>query len=153
HLVRAERADILGFGDAVARVHRDAAMRCNRRARQQLGYVIERIDARRQSDDWAAMVKDAQVAFREHNGQERLDDAREDLRIRLLEADPGSSAAVSDQVLELFNQSVRRAGDGNLDLVLDLLRENAQFAYDGFAAEQMGRQPAAQARALFASGP
>lgn len=153
HLIRAERADILGFGDDVARMHRDAATRSNRRAQQQLGFLIERIDARREADDWADIVKNAEAAFGEHGGQERLEDARAELRTHLLEQDPGTSAAVSEQVLALFDHTAERVRRGNLNAVLDVMRENAQVARDGFASKEMGRQPAAQASHLFGGGP
>jgi len=153
HLVRAERAEVLGFGHDVVRMHRDAATRSNRRAVQQLGFVVDRIDARRKAEDWPGIVKDAQAGFREHGGRERVDDAREELRIHLLDQDAGPSAPVAEQLLALFDQAAERASEGSLDAVLDLMREGAQFASDGFASEQMGRQPAAHASALFGSGP
>ncbi len=48
HIARAERAEALGFGEDVVRMHSDLATRSNRRACQQLEFLLQRIDARRQ---------------------------------------------------------------------------------------------------------
>jgi hypothetical protein len=144
HLTRAERAHILGFGDDVARMHRDAATRHNRRACEQLEFLIQRIDARKQADDWADIVKQAEIGFLEHGGQERFHDLRADVRMHLLEQEPGLSAAVSEQALALFDRAAESAKLGNLTTVLDFMQENCQVALEGFASEGMGRQPASQ---------
>jgi hypothetical protein len=143
-LVRAERAEILGFGDGVAEMHRDSATRHNRRARQQLGFLIQRIDARLEAKDWASIVKEAEAGFLEHGGREHLEDARAEIRMNLLEQEPGLTAAVSEQALALFDRAAARAKNGNLTSVLELMRENCEVALEGFASDQMGRQPAAQ---------
>jgi hypothetical protein len=143
-LVRAERAEILGFGDGVAQMHRDSARRNNRRARQQLEFLTQRIDARVKADDWASIVKSAKAGFREHGGREHLEDARAEIRMHLLEQEPGLTAAVSQQALAMFDRTAERAKDGNLTGVLELMRENCEVALEGFASDQMGRQPAAQ---------
>lgn len=153
HLVRAERAETLGFGDDVARMHRDAAVRSNRRARQQFEFLIERIDARRKADDWPGLVKQAGASFGEHGGRERLDDARADFQVHLLEEDPGMSAAVAEQALALFDHTSKRAGRGDPDAVLDVMRETCELAQTGLASDEMGRQPAPQVAHLFRNGP
>jgi hypothetical protein len=152
HLARAERAQTLGFGDDVARMHRDAAVRGNRRAGQQLGFLIERIDARRNADDWPGLVKHTEASFGEHQGKERLDDARADFKVRLLEEDPGMSAAVAEQALALFDHMTKRTQRGDLNAVLDLMRETCEVAQAGMASDEMGRQPAPQVAHLFPGG-
>lgn len=152
HLARAERAEALGFGADVARIHRDAAVRGNRRARQQLGFLIERIDARRKADDWPGLVKQTEASFGEHGGKERLDDARADFQVRLLEEDPGMSAAVAEQALALFDHMSKRAQRGDLNAVLDVMRETCEMAQAGMASDEMGRQPAPQVVHLFPDG-
>jgi hypothetical protein len=152
-LVRAERAETLGFGDGVAEMHRDSASRNNRRARQQLEFLIQRIDARMKAEDWASIVKDAEAGFREHGGQEHLEDARAEIRMQMLDQEPGLSAAVSQQALAMFDRTAERAKDGNLTAVLELMRENCTGALEGFASDQMGRQPAAQDLYLFHGDP
>lgn len=153
HLARAERAVALGFGEDVARMHRDAAIRSNQRARQQFGFLVERIDARRQADDWAGIVERAETSFRERDGSQRLQDARADVRVRLLDEDSGMSAAVAEQTLALFDHVLERARGGSLNAVLDLMRESCEAAQEGLASEEMGRQPAPQVSQLFRGGP
>lgn len=152
HLGRAERAEVLGFGADVARMHRDAADRGNRRARQQLGALIERIDARRKAEDWPGLAKQTEASFAEHAGTERLADGRADFQIRLLEEDPSMSAAVAEQALGLFDHMAERAQRGDLNAVLDLMRDTCQVAQAGMESDQMGRQPAAQVSGLFPDG-
>ena len=145
HLIRAERAEALGLGADVAELHRAAARRENRRACKQLEIVAERIDARRNDKDWAALVKRTRDDFRKHGGRQSLTDTRDDLRLRLFEQDPGLSGPVSEQALGLFDRTVEIAGDGDLNKMLDLMKEHCRAAREGFAEEQMGRQPASQA--------
>jgi len=153
HLARAERAKVIGFGDDVVRMHRDAAVRCNRRARDQLGFVIQRMEDRRQKDDWSGIVEEAQAGFQEHGGRDGIEDAREEFRRLLLDEEPGLSAALCEQTLMLFDVTAERAGRGDLNAVVDLMLEAAEFGRDGFASEEMGRQPAPQVRAMFRGGP
>lgn len=141
-LARAERADALEFGEDVVRLHRDRAQRENRRATRQFAALIDRIDARRRDDDWRELSARFQSQFGEHDGEENLGDARADVRTLLLEQDPGLGAEVSREVLDLFDQVVERARRDGLDALLDLLRRNCKIAVEGFASEQMGRQPA-----------
>ena len=63
HIARAERAEALGFGDDVVRMHSDLATRSNRRACQQLEFLLQRIDARRQADDWKELVERVEGSF------------------------------------------------------------------------------------------
>jgi len=148
HLARAERAQALGFGGDVAQMHRDLAVRNNRRAREQFEFLGERIEARTKQDDWAGLVKEAEAAFSERGGAERLDDARAEIRMQLLQEDTGLSAAVSEQALALFDRTAERAKRGNLNDVLGLMRETCRTAGEGFGAEEMGRQAAPQAMTL-----
>ncbi len=152
HLIRAERAAALGFGDDVGRMHRDAAVRSNRRASQQFGFLIERIDARRQAEDWPGLVKQAQASFADHGGKERVQDALSDFQVHLLDEDPGMSADVAEQALALFDHMAKRAGQGDLDAVLDLMRESCELAQSGLASDEMGRQVAPQVAHLFRDG-
>jgi hypothetical protein len=153
HLARAERAQVLGFGDDVARMHRDVATRNNRRACEQFGFLIQGIEARTKADDWAGIVKEAEAGFREHGGRERLEDARAEIRMHLLDQDPGLSAAVSEQALALFDRTAERAAEGNLTSVLGLMKENCQLALEGFSSDEMGRQPSAQTMHLSGDDP
>jgi len=144
HIARAERAEALGFGDDVVRMHTDLAARSNRRACQQLEFLLQRIDARAKADDWAGLVEQVQRSFGEHGGPERLEDARAEVRMQFLEQDPGLSGPVAGQALALLDHGLERARGGNLDSVLDLMREHCKAALEGFAADAMGRQPSTQ---------
>jgi len=144
HLIKAERAEALGLGSDVVKMHRSSAERHNRRTSQQFGILAERIDARRMAGDWAALVKDTREGFRDHGGREALADAREEYRVWLFESST-LSAAVSEQALGVFDHVAGLASEGDLDRVLDFMHEQCLVAREGFAADDMGRQPAPQA--------
>jgi hypothetical protein len=131
HIARAERAEALGFGADVVRMHSDMATRSNRRACQQLEFLVQRIDARAKADDWGGLVKQVESAFQEHGGRERLEDARAAVRLHLLEQEPGLSGPVTEQALALLDRHLECVKGGNLDSVVDLMRENCRVALDG----------------------
>lgn len=143
HLMRAERARALGFGDDVARMHHETARRHNRWACDQLGFLADRIDARIKADDWRGLAEEAQGAFGKHGGRDRLDDARAEVRMLLLDERMG--AAVSEQALALFDRVAEQGRDGNLTSVLEFMRDSCMTARKAFASDEMGRQAAAQA--------
>ncbi len=66
------------------------------------------------------------------------------MRMQFLEQDPGLSGPVAGQALALLDRGLERARSGSLDSVLDLMREHCKLALEGFAGEEMGRQPSAQ---------
>ena len=159
---RSERATALGFGSDVAKVHSAAATRVNERARDQIQMVMDRLEEVRRGDDWPGNVARMRAGFQDRDGAKRLDDARADLRLAMLEDDPGLKASVAEFSLRILDNTLRVAAGGDLDQIADHLRkimENAVkrilLAGDGTPAGrprvvggQSGRQwlPAAGAR-------
>src|SRR5258706_9231071 len=132
HLNRSERAASLGFDTAIAKVHREAAERSNRRSRQQAHAVIARIDHRLKEKDWPAHVERVRAAFKEQGGAEKLADLRADIRLRLLEEDPGVSAAMAELALSVLDGASKAAAQGDLNQLLAHMRATMDYAMRGF---------------------
>jgi hypothetical protein len=139
-LNRSERAASLGFGSEVASIHADAAARSNQRAQDQVRTVLARIDHVVQGEDWAGHVQRVRKAFKEHDGTRKLVDLRADVRLRLLEADPGMNAAVAELTLASLDGAIKAASEGDLNEVIGHMREVMAAALRGFESPEMGRQ-------------
>ena len=122
HLNRAERARLLGFEEAVVRLHFEAAGRAALRARNQMQNVLARIDGVRQREDWSANLEKIRTEFLARNGRSALDDARADLRLRWLEEDPGVNAKTAQLMLATLDSQFALAIDGDLDQIVDGMR-------------------------------
>ena len=141
HLNRAERARSLGFGAEVANVQSDAAERANQRARAQARAVLQRIDELVRGDEWSRNAERVRVGFRERGGgRKTLEDAREDVRLRLLEADPGISAAVAGLSLTALDRAIAAASEGDLNQIVKHMRAIMDASLRAFESPEMGGQ-------------
>ena len=141
HLTRSERARSLGFGVEVANVQLDAAKRANQRARDHAQAVLERIDRLVRSDDWGAHVERVRAAFQERGGgRRRLEDACEDLRLQLLNEEPGVSPSVAELTMRAFDRVLDAASKGDLNQMVGHMRRIMEGALHAFESPEMGRQ-------------
>jgi hypothetical protein len=140
HLNRSERAASLGFGSEVASIHADAAARSNQRAQEQVRTVIARIDHVVQGDDWTAQAERIRRAFKERDGALMLVALRADVRLHLLEGDPGVNASAAELTLASLDGAVKSASEGDLNRMVGHMREVMQAALRGFESPEMGRQ-------------
>jgi hypothetical protein len=140
-LNRSERARSLGFGSDIVAVYAEAAERANRRAQEQAGALLARIDHVLQGDDWTGQVERVQAAFREHRGAQKLADLREDFRLQLLEADEHVRASTAELALACLDSAIKAASDGDLNQLVGHIRAVMESAQRGFADPEMGRQP------------
>lgn len=122
-LSRAERAEVLGIGQGAVDLYFTAATQASRRARQQLRTVVERIDHIRESDEWAEHVRRVRIAFHEQDGRQLLHDARSEIIIHLDDRGPEINAAQARLTLAGFDRAIQSAADGDLDQVLDFMRQ------------------------------
>lgn len=139
-LNRSERATSLGFGSEVSKTYYDAAERSNRRGREQLQTVISAIDARLAKKDWKATVERVRVAFKDRGGAQKLADLREDVRVRLLNEEPGISARHAELSLTVLDDATKVASSGDLNDVLGHMRKIMDWALHEFESAEMGRQ-------------
>lgn len=139
-LNRSERVHSLGFGSEMAAVHADAAARANQRAQDQVRAVIARIDHVVQGNDWAGHVERVRQAFEENDGATKLVDLRADVRLRLLDTDPGMNATAAELTLASLDGAIKAASGGDLNQVVGHMREVMQAALKGFESPEMGRQ-------------
>lgn len=139
-LNRSERAVSLGFGPEVASIHSDAATRSNQRAQEQVRTVLARIDHVRQGDDWGGHVERVRVAFKERDGAQKLIDLRADIRLSLLDTDPGLSATVAEFSLAALDGAIKAASEGDLNEVVGHMRGLMEASLRGFESPEMGRQ-------------
>jgi hypothetical protein len=141
HLNRAERAKSLGFGSEIASIHSDAATRSNQRAQEQVQTVLARIDHVLRGDDWSGHVERVRAAFRERGGAKKLKGLRADIRLQLLDDDPGISATLAELSLVALDSAINAASEGDLDQVAGHMRGIMDYALRGFESPEMGRQP------------
>src|ERR1700724_1966288 len=80
HLAKAERADALGYGPDVVRLHRAAAERDNAQAKRQIQATIARLEERVRRDDWADLSMRVKQAFDQHDGLALVEEARAHIR-------------------------------------------------------------------------
>jgi len=140
-LSRAERATALGFERAVADIYRDAAKRSNQRAQEQIQTVLARIDNRVTEADWKGTVDRARNAFNERDGASKLANLRDDIRLRLLNEDPGVNATNSRLLLAALDGGIKAASKGDLNEIVAYARGIMTNGLKGFQSPEMGRQP------------
>jgi len=140
-LNRAERATALGFERAVADVYRDAAKRSNQRAQEQIQTVLARIDHRITEADWKGTVDRVRNAFSERDGASKLADLRNDVRLRLLNDDPGVDAASARLLLATLDGAIKAAAKGDLNEIVAYARGIMANGLKGFQSPELGRQP------------
>jgi|GEM_PF-5338773 len=144
HLNRADRAQVLGFGAEVARMHHDAAVRSNHRAREQAQTVIDRINHVLDDEGWRSThLERVRTAFKERGGAKKLEDARADVRLHLLNDEPGLSASMAELSLSTLDAAIKSASEGDLTQVVGHLRGVMERGLRGFQSTGTGRQPAA----------
>lgn len=141
HLNRSERANSLGFGSEVVGIHSDAAARSNQRAQEQVRAVLARIDHQLQDKDWSGHVARVRAAFKERGGEKKLADLRADVRLHLLDDDPGLSATAAELSLAALDAALKAASEGDLDQLAGHMRGVMDYALRGFESKEMGRQP------------
>lgn len=141
HLNRAERTTALGFASDVAAVHAAAAARCSQRAQQQAQAVLAQVDQVAQGDEWDRHVEKVRAVFEQRGGEQMLADLRDDVRLQLLDADPGLNANNAELVLTLVDSGIKAASAGDLNEIVGYMRKVMQAAAGGYASPEMGRQP------------
>jgi len=140
HLNRSERATLLGFGSEVAGIQSGAATRTSERAREQVQTVLDRLDHVRRGDDWPQHVERVRSAFQKRGGGgKRFEDLRADLRLRMLDDNPGLSASVAELSLTMLDGAIKAGSEGDLDKVADQMRRIMQYALRVYATPEMGR--------------
>jgi hypothetical protein len=140
-LNRAERATGLGFERAVADIYRDAAKRSNKRAQEQIQTVLARIDHRITEADWKGTVDRVRNAFNERDGASKLANLRDDIRLHLLNDDPGVNAATARLLLATLDGAIKAASKGDLNEIVAYARGIMANGLKGFQSPEMGRQP------------
>jgi len=141
HLDKADRAAALGFGEDVARQHRDTAVRWNRQAQQQFRTVIERIDDRTNQDDWAELVERVRTEFPNRNGPQQIQDLAAEAKQALLDTDQlnGPDAAECAAIIDRGTNVLIERG---LPGIVGELRSAAESGLRATQHPEMGRQPA-----------
>jgi hypothetical protein len=140
-LNRAEKATALGFERAVADIYRDAAKRSNQRAQEQIQTVLARIENRITEADWKGTVDRVRIAFKERDGASKLANLRDDIRLRLLNDDPGVNAATARLVLATLDGAIKVAAKGDLNEIVAYARGIMTNGLKGIQSPEMGRQP------------
>jgi hypothetical protein len=139
-LNRSERAAALGFGPEISDIHLSAAKRSNERVREQAQTVLARIDDLAKQDVWRSHVSRVKKEFKQREGVQKLKNAREDIRLALLNDDSGMSANVAKLSLTTLDRAIEAAAKGDLDRILVHLRAVMTAALKGFESSDMGRQ-------------
>ncbi len=140
-LNRAERATALGFERAVAGIYHGAAKRSNQRAQEQIQAVLARIDNRITEADWKGTVDRVRNAFNERDGASKLANLRDDIRLRLLNDDPGVNPAAARLLLATLDGAIKAASRGDLNEIVSYARGIMTNGLNGFQSPEMGRQP------------
>ena len=96
--------------------------------------VLARIDHVRQGEEWAPHVERVRATFIERNGAKMLDDLRADIRLRLLEEDPGLGASVAALSLASLDGAIAAASGGDLDRVVGHMQGTMEQAVDALAS-------------------
>ncbi|MFY2557111.1 hypothetical protein ACN469_05725 [Corallococcus terminator] len=141
HLNRFDRARGLGFEGEVARIHHDAAVRSNHRAQEQAKTVIDRINHVLDDEGWRSThLERVRAAFKERGGAKKLEDMRADVRLHLLNDEPGLSASMAELSLSTLDAAIKSAAEGDLTHVVGHLRGVMEHCLRGFQSPDMGRQ-------------
>ena len=141
HLNRAERTTVLGFDRAVADIYGDAAKRSNKRAQEQIEAVLARIDNRINEADWKGTVERVRNTFNERDGASKLANLRDEIRVHLLNEDPGVNAATARLLLATLDGAIKAAAKGDLNEIVAYARGIMTNGLKGFQSPEMGRQP------------
>jgi hypothetical protein len=117
---KAERADQAGLGPAVAALHsKQGQLEINQALRQGRA-AIAAIDDRLARKDWTGVVETLERNFVEHDGQDALDDARERIRLQLVELDFLPAEDIRPIVALIESRFARPPGGGLHDSIVNL---------------------------------